>query len=102
MEQRTQGEPTAETGSRLTPIDFEAIKYVPGARAPWFCSDQPCFGPDELGEYAKHIEEMVENVNRADSAARIWEVLQAWEMRLFNRNYHFLNAGWKGWGMFGG
>ena len=88
--------------SRLTPIDFQAINYVPGARAPWFCSPEPCFGPDELGEYAKHIEEMVENFNRADSAARIWEVMQAWEMRLFNRNYQFLNAGWKGWGMFGG
>lgn len=45
---------------------------------------------------------MTQNVNKCDAAARIWEVLQAWEQRLFRRNYHFLNAGWKGWGMFGG
>ena len=88
--------------SKLTPIDFQAIGYVPGKYAPWFCSKFPCFGPDELGEYANAIENMIQNVNKCDAAARIWEVLQAWEMRLFRRNYHFLNAGWKGWGMFGG
>lgn len=88
--------------SKLTPIDFQAIGYVPGKYAPWFCSKFPCFGPDELGEYQNAIENMIQNVNKCDAAARIWEVLQAWEMRLFRRNYHFLNAGWKGWGMFGG
>ena len=69
---------------------------------PWFCSTEDCYGPDELGEYANALEDMTQNVNKCDAAARIWEVLQAWEQRLFRRNYHFLNAGWKGWGMFGG
>lgn len=91
-----------QPASKLTPIDFQAIGYVPGKYAPWPCSPEPCYGPDELGVYQKAIDDMTQNVNKCDSAARIWEVLQAWEMRLFRRNYHFLNAGWKGWGMFGG
>lgn len=87
---------------RLTPLEFPE-GYVPGQYAPWMCSPEPIFGPDELGEdYGNAIEELIQNVNKCDAAARIWEVLQAWEQRLFRRNYHFLNAGWKGWGMFGG
>ena len=85
----------------LTPLQFPQ-GYVPGQYAPWYCSADDCYGPDELGEYANAIQEMTESVNKCDAAARIWEVLQSWEMRLFRRNYHFLNAGWKGWGMFGG
>lgn len=99
--EQSEDEP-APKQSRLTPIDFDAIGYVPGKYAPWYCSPFPCYGPDELGEYEKAIEQMTQNVNKCDAAARIWEVLQAWEMRLFRRNYHFLTAGWKGWGMFGG
>lgn len=91
-----QAAPTA-----LTPLQFPE-GYVPGRYAPWYCSADDCYGPDELGEYANAIQEMTESVNKCDAAARIWEVLQSWEMRLFRRNYHFLNAGWKGWGMFGG
>lgn len=87
---------------KLTPLDFQQIGYIPGKYAPWMCSEYPAFGPEELGEYANAIDQMTQNVNKCDAAARIWEVLQAWEMRLFRRNYHFLNAGWKGWGMFGG
>lgn len=89
-------------GSHLTPIDFDAIQYVPGEKASWRCSQSPCYGPDELGELRGAIDELIAGTERADSAARIWEVLQAWEQRLFRRNYHFLNVGWKGWGMFGG
>jgi hypothetical protein len=85
----------------LQPLQFPQ-GYVPGKYAPWFCSTEDCYGPDELGEYANSLDEMTQSVNKSDSAARIWEVLQAWEQRLFRRNYHFLNAGWKGWGMFGG
>jgi hypothetical protein len=88
--------------SRLTPMEWPPEGYVPGKHAPWYCSDQPVYGPDELGEYKNAIDEMINNVNRCDAAARIWEVLQAWESRLFRRGYHFLNAGVKGWGMFGG
>ena len=87
--------------SRLTPLEFPE-GYVPGRYAPWMCSPEPIYGSDELGEYANAIEDMMQNVNKCDAAARIWEVLQAWEQRLFRRNYHFLNVGWKGWGMFGG
>src|SRR5579859_2637467 len=85
----------------ITPMQWPPQGFVPGRYAPWPCSDQPVYGPDELGEYVSVIKEMVENVNRSDSAARIWEVLQAWEMRLFRRGYHFLNCGFKGWSMYG-
>ncbi len=101
IQQEQQDERQESQGSRLTPIQFPE-GYVPGRYAPWYCSPEPIYGPDELGEYANAIEEMTHNVNRTDSAARIWEVLQAWEARLFRRGYHFLTAGWKGWGMFGG
>src|SRR5579883_3239635 len=84
----------------LTPLKFPQ-DYVPGKYAPWYCSPEPIYGPDELGDYIGAIDEMTENVNKCDAAARIWEVLQAWEQRLFRRNYHFLTAGWKGWGMSG-
>jgi hypothetical protein len=92
---------------RLTPMDWPPSGYVPGKITPWFCGAQEngqeeIYGPDELGEYISAIEQMTQNVNKCDAAARIWEVLQAWEMRLFRRNYQFLNVGWKGWGMFGG
>jgi hypothetical protein len=90
-----------EAGPRLTPLQFPD-GYVPGRIAPWMCSPEPIYGPEELGEYISAIEQMTQNVNKCDAAARIWEVLQAWEMRLFRRNYQFLNVGWKGWGMFGG
>lgn len=96
------GESAREPASHLTPIDFKAIDYVPGQKAPWRCSPHPCYGPDELGELRGSVDELVDGCRRADEAARLWEVLQAWEQRLFRRNYHFLNAGWKGWGMFGG
>ena len=88
--------------ARFTPIDFTQYDFIPGAKAPWRCSPSDCYGPDELGEFKGCIDELIAGVERADAAARIWEVLQAWEQRLFRRNYHFLNVGWKGWGMFGG
>ena len=97
----TDTEQGGSAGPRLTPLVFPP-GYVPGKIAPWMCSPEPIYGPDELGEYISAIETMTQNVNKCDAAARIWEVLQAWEMRLFRRNYQFLNVGWKGWGMFGG
>ena len=89
------------SGPRLTPLEFPE-GYIPGQYTPWMCSSEPIYGPDEMGEYISAIEQMTNNVNKCDAAARIWEVLQAWEAQLFRRGYHFLNAGWKGWGMFGG
>lgn len=89
------------TGPRLTPFNFPQ-GYVPGRITPWMCSPEPIYTEAELGDYKSAIEQMTQNVNKCDAAARIWEVLQAWEMRLFRRGYHFLNVGWKGWGMFGG
>ncbi len=91
----------APAGPRLTPLTFPQ-GYVPGRITPWMCSPEPIYGPDEMGDYVSAIEQMTQNVNKCDAAARIWEVLQAWEMRLFRRGYQFLNVGWKGWGMFGG
>jgi hypothetical protein len=60
------------------------------------------FGPDELGEYKSAIDDMDETVTRADSAARIFEVMQAAEAQLFSRGYHFLNSSRNGWGLYGG
>src|SRR6202789_1525182 len=110
-EQIQSGEDALSAGT-LTPMILAPVvdreQYVPGKYAPWCCGAQEngkeeIYGPDELGkDYEGAIKELVDNVNKCDAAARIWEVLQAWEMRLFRRNYHFLNAGWKGWGMFGG
>lgn len=92
----------SEVGPSLTPIDFDAWDYTPGDKASWRCSQHDCYGPDELGFLRGAIDELIQGTERVDAAARIWEVLQAWEQRLFRRNYQFLNAGWKGWGMFGG
>lgn len=93
---------TEPQGPSLTPLDFDQIEYIPGLRAPWRCSPNPCFGPDEMGELKGAIDELIAGCDQADSAARMWEVYQAWEQRLFRRNYHFLNIGYKGWGMFSG
>ena len=92
----------ASAGPTLTPLNFAEHDYIPGKYAPWPCSPHPCYGPDELGEYISGITDMTEAVTRADSAARIWEVLQAWELRLFRRNYQFLATSWRGWGLSGG
>jgi hypothetical protein len=48
------------------------------------------------------VEDLVKGTERSDSAARIWEVLQAWEQRLFRRNNQFLNGGAKGWAIAAG
>lgn len=59
------------------------------------------YGPDELGPYKSAIDDLSETCTRADSAARNFEVLQAWEPRLFGRNCQFLNSGRNGWSLFG-
>lgn len=88
----------------LTPLDFAAMNYVMGAKAPWRCSkhDDACYGPDELGELKRFIDDMISNTERADSAARLWEINQSWEQRLFRRNYQFnLSTPGGGWGIYG-
>lgn len=85
----------------ITPMQFPPPGYVPGRYAPWPCSPEPIYGPDELGEYISVIHDLAENVNKCDMAARIFEVLQSWEMRNFRRGYHFANCGSRGWQMAG-
>lgn len=88
-------------GIQLTPLDLS--QYPPrGKYASFDVSDQDMFGPDELGEYKSAVDDLSDTCTRADSAARNFEVLQAWEARLFGRNYQFLNSGKGGWGLFGG
>lgn len=84
----------------LQPLQFPQ-GYVPGKYASWDCSPEPIFGPDELGAYKGAIDDLSETCTRSDSAARIWEVMQATEARLFSRGYQFLVAGRRGWGMSG-
>jgi hypothetical protein len=87
-------------GPILTPLQFPE-GYIPGKYAPWYCSPEDCFGPDELGEYVSAIEEMTTTVSRSESAARIFEIFQAWEARNFRRGYHFMVANNKGWSLAG-
>jgi len=87
-------------GPMLTPLVYPE-GHVPGRYAAFPVSPEPIFGPDELGIYKSAIDDLSETCTRADSSARIWEVLQAWEARLFSRGYHFLQGGKKGWGMAG-
>ena len=87
-------------GIQLSPLAFPE-GYVPGKYASFPVSPEDMFGPDELGDYKAAIDDLDEIVTRADSSARLWEVLQAWEARLFSRGYQFLNASRQGWGMYG-
>lgn len=98
QQEETQAEPK---GIQLTPLVFPE-GYVPGKYASFPVSQEDMYGPDELGEYKSAIDDLDEIVTRADSSARNWETLQAWEARLFERIYQFLNAGkGGGWGMGG-
>jgi hypothetical protein len=88
-------------GITLTPLQYPE-DWVPGKYAAFPISSEPMYGPDELGEYKAALDDLVESCTRADSAARNWEIMQAWEARLFSRNYQFLISSKKGWGMAGG
>lgn len=76
--------------------------YVPGRYAAIDVSPEPIFGPDQLGTYKNAIEQLTVSATRTDSSARIFEILQKWEARLFSRGYQFLTTGNKGLGMYGG
>lgn len=99
-EQQEDGAEDEPKGPTLTPLVFPN-GYIPGRYAAFPVSPFPIYGPDELGKYKTAISDLSETCTRADSSARVWEVLQAWEARLFSRGYHFLQGGRKGWGMFG-
>src|SRR6266567_2799612 len=87
-------------GPMLTPLVYPE-GHVPGRYAAFPVSPEPIFGPDELGIYKSAIDDLSATVDRAESSARIWEVLQAWEARNFERGYHFLQGGKRGWSMAG-
>ena len=89
-----------EQTPRLTPLALPE-GYVQGKYASFDVSPEPMFGPDELGVYKSAVDDLSETCTRADSSARIWEVMQAWELRLMCRNYQFLNANKQGWGLYG-
>lgn len=89
-----------DTGA-LTPLNFADYDYIPGKYAAWDVSPEPIFGPDQLGAYKSAVDDLTETATRADSAARLWEVLQAWELQLMVRNYQFINSSKQGWGMVG-
>jgi hypothetical protein len=76
--------------------------HVPGRYAAIDVSPEPIFGPDQLGTYKSAIEDLTTSATRTDSSSRIFEVLQAWEARLFSRGYQFLTTGNKGIGLYGG
>ena len=93
-------EVTNESGPTLTPIQYPK-GWVPGRYAACYVFPDPVYGPDELGQYKSAIDDLSETVTRADSSARLWEVLQSWEARNMSRNYQFGTFGRQGWGQYG-
>ena len=98
--EQNEGTPEDPSGVTLTPL-VPPKGWVAGKYAAFPVSPEPMFDADGLGEYKAAIEDMDETVTRADSSARIWEVLQAWEARNMGRGYQFNNCGRRGWGMYG-
>ena len=83
---------------QLTPLEAEDL----GKYASFDVSPFPMFGPDELGSAMKAaVDDMTMAVTKTESAPRIFEVLQAWEARLFDRNYQFNLSTNQGWNMYG-
>ncbi|MGC9199551.1 MAG: hypothetical protein ACP5E5_11545 [Acidobacteriaceae bacterium] len=88
-------------GLRLEPLPADP-DAVPGRYASVDVSPEPMFGPDQLGGYKSAVEELIRMTAMQDTSARIFEVLQAWEARLFSRGYQFLTNGARGIGLYGG
>jgi hypothetical protein len=92
--------------SQSTPVQLvplpEDPENVPGRYASIDVSPEPIFGPEQLGSYKSAVEELTTSATRTDSSSRIFEILQAWEARLFSRGYQFLTTGNKGIGLYGG
>lgn len=89
-----------EAAPVLTPL-VPPDGWIPGKYASFPVSPEPMFGPDELGTYKSAIDDLSETVDRADSSARLWEILQAWEARNFARGYQFNTWNRRGFVMFG-
>ena len=83
----------------LTLIPLDLSQYPIGVYAPFPVHPEPCYGPDELGtDLENAIKQMVESFSKQESAARIYEVLQRWQARNFDRGYQFNTCDARGWG----
>src|ERR1700743_1260956 len=88
-----------ETAPQLEPLHFEDYDYIPGKYASFPMSPEPLYGPDQLGpQLTSAINEIFKSAIREESAARIYEVLQRWEARLFDRIYQHVTCDARGWG----
>lgn len=88
-----------EVVSGIQPMDLSKLESPLGMYAPFEVSPEDMYGPAELGEdYAMAIKKMCSDSWTYEEAARIWEVIQATESRLFDRGYQWLttnrNGGW--------
>jgi hypothetical protein len=86
--------PAVENTDDVKPLGLTAMdtsKLNLGLYAPFEMSPEDMFGPDELGtDNVAAIKTMVEGSCKYEDAARIWEVVQAAEARLFDRGYQWL------------
>lgn len=68
-----------------------------GLYAPFEVSPEDMYGPDELGpDLVTAVRTMCDGSGKYEDAARIWEVIQATEARLFDRGYQWLTTGQTG------
>lgn len=73
----------------IKPMDIEGLNL--GLYAPFEMSPEDMYGPDELGpDIVAAIKGMIDGSCKYEDAARIWEVIQAAEARLFDRGYQWL------------
>src|ERR1700678_2053823 len=94
-----QNDPTAGA-IELVPMDLAQLDAPLGTYASFDVSPEPMYGPDELGvELTGCVNQLCESASKSESAARIFEVLQRWEARLFDRNYQYVTAGARGWNL---
>jgi len=82
---------TEEVGEAVELKPMDTSKLNLGMYAPFEMSPEDMYGPDELGvDTVKAIREMIDGAGKYEDAARIWEVIQAAEARLFDRGYQWL------------
>lgn len=87
-----------EDAIELVPMDTSDLEL--GRYASFDISSQPMYGPDELGvELTGCVKQLCESASKSESAARIFEVLQRWEARLFDRNLQYVTVGARGWNL---
>lgn len=74
----------------LKPLPDKWIKDL-GLYAPFEVSDEDMYGPDELGaDFVTAIKSMCDGGGKYEEAARIWELVEAAQARLFDRGYQWL------------